>query len=267
MAADMRTALTGLRVAAGDLLAGEYLSTDTSRCDVENRLFTNPGASCFPKGVTTIRFERGVGPPPDPPTPVAHVGGHLYYYRYHVGGTWHWWEPATPLACWRRVTRHLADDGSCRPVWLAMKQAAGQIEMSGSALDDGAPFGVRITVHATSRGPRSATAISEPLIDGTIAAFRTGASAAAAARVAAALAPHMPSVEAAALQALAAMSSPGPLFTTPPFVIKNSYVQISPCDERCHATDASFPSTMNLWMRRRSQLEMVRLASYSKNWG
>ncbi len=48
------------------VLAGEYLSTDPSRCDVENRLFTNPGASCFPKGVTAIRFERGMDPPPDP---------------------------------------------------------------------------------------------------------------------------------------------------------------------------------------------------------
>lgn len=105
----------------------------------------------------------------------------------HVGGTWHWWEPAAPLARWHRVTRHLADDGSCRPVWLAVKHAAGQIQMSGSGLDDAAPFGVRITVHATSRGPRLAMAISEPLIDGTIAAVHTGASTTAAATVAAAL--------------------------------------------------------------------------------
>lgn len=36
-----------------------------------------------------------------------------------------------------RVTRRVADDGSCRPVWLAMKlaAAAGQIEVFGSALD------------------------------------------------------------------------------------------------------------------------------------
>ncbi len=41
MAADLRAALAGLRIAAGDVLAGEYLSTDPARCDVENRLFTN----------------------------------------------------------------------------------------------------------------------------------------------------------------------------------------------------------------------------------
>src|SRR5262245_51391067 len=71
MAAGLRDALAGLAVAAGDVLAGEYLSTDQSRCDAENRLFTNPGASCFPDGVSSIRFERGVGPPPLPPVPVA----------------------------------------------------------------------------------------------------------------------------------------------------------------------------------------------------
>jgi hypothetical protein len=56
-----------------------------------------------------------------------------------------------------------------------------------------------------------------------------------AAEVAAALAPHMPGVEAADIRALAAMSSPGPLFAAPPFVVKGSYVQINPCDERCYA--------------------------------
>jgi hypothetical protein len=120
-------------------------------------------------------------------------------------------------------------------VWLAMKQAAalGQVEVLGSAPIDGQPFGIRIVVHAAPRGPWRAAAISESVIDGTIAAFHAGTSAAGAVAVAAALAPHLPGVEPAAIQALAAMSSPGPLFTTSPFVIKGSYVQISPCDERC----------------------------------
>jgi hypothetical protein len=237
MAADLRAALAGLSVAAGDVLAGEYLSTDTSRCDVENRLFTNPGAACFPKGVSSIRFERGVDPPPPPPVPVASTEGHLYYYRYHLGGTWQWWEPAAPLARWHRVTRHLPDDGSGRPVWLAMKQAAavGGIEILDSLLDDAHPFGVRIVVHATPRGPRQATTISESIIDGTIAAFHTATSTSAAAAVAAALAPHMPGMTVADIQALATASSPGPLFPTSPFVVRHSRIQISPCDERCYA--------------------------------
>jgi hypothetical protein len=237
MAADLRAALGALGPGPGDVLAGEYLSTDESRCDVENRLFTNPGASCFPAGVRSIQFERGVGLPPHPPAPVERVEGHLYYYRYKLGGGWQWQEPAAPLARWHRVTRHLPDDGSSRPVWLAMKRAAaaGQIEVLGSLPDDAVPFGVRIVVHATSRGPRRVTAVSESLIDGTIAAFHAGTSTSAAAAVAAALAPHLPGVGEANLQALAAKSAPGPLFATPPFVVKGSYVQISPCDERCDA--------------------------------
>src|SRR5712671_4075163 len=65
-----------------------------------------------------------------------------------------WWEPAVLLARWHRVTRRVADDGSCRPVWLAMKQAAaaGQVEVLGPAPGDAVPFGLRITVHATARG-------------------------------------------------------------------------------------------------------------------
>ncbi len=199
-------------LAEGDVLAGEYLSTDKSPCDVENRLYTNPGASSFPKDVSSIRFERGPGEPPDPPIPVTRVNGHLYYYRYHLGGTWQWREPGVTLARWHRVTRRLPDDGSCRPVWLAMKQAAaaGQIEVLGSAPGDAQPFGIRIVVHATPRGPRRVAAISESVIDGTIAAFHAGTSTSAAASVAAALAPHLPGVDPASIETLAAMSSPGP---------------------------------------------------------
>jgi hypothetical protein len=237
MAADLRDALAGLAVAPGEVLSGMYLSTDESRCDVENRLFTNPGTAVFPKIVRSIRFERGLGPPPDPPAPVACVDGHLYYYRYCLGGTWQWWEPAVPLARWQRVTRRVADDGSCRPVWLAMKlaAAAGQVEVLGLAPDDAMPFGVQIIVHATARGPRRAVAISESLVDGIIAAFHAGASAVGAAAAASALAPRLPGMKETEIAALAAMGSPGPICATSPFVIKGSYVQISPCDERCHA--------------------------------
>jgi len=133
MAAGLRDALAGLAVSPGDVLSGTYLSTDESRCDVENRLFTNPGTVVFPKAVRSVRFERGLGPLPEPPVPVSRVDGQLHYYRYRLGEMWQWWEPAMPLARWHRVTRRVADDGSCRPVWLAMKQAAaaGQVEVLG----------------------------------------------------------------------------------------------------------------------------------------
>lgn len=131
MATELRDALAGLTVSPSDVLSGTYLSTNESRCDVENRLFTNPGTSTFPKTVRAIRFERGLGPPPEPPTPISRVDGQLHYYRYCLDGMWQWWEPVAVLARWYRVTRRVADDGSCRPVWLAMKlaAAAGQVEV------------------------------------------------------------------------------------------------------------------------------------------
>jgi hypothetical protein len=116
-----------------------------------------------------------------------------------------------------------------------MKQAAaaGQVEVLGPVPDDAEPFGLRITVHPTTRGPRRTVAISESLVDGIIAAFHAGASPADAAAAATALTPRLPGMTGAEIAALAAMSSPGPLLAASPFVIKGSYVQISPCDERC----------------------------------
>jgi hypothetical protein len=76
--------------------------------------------------------------------------------------------------------------------------------------------------------------VSETVIDGVIAAFHAGLGpGAAAAAVAAALAPRFTGMTESEIEALAAGSVPGPLFTSPAFVVKGNYVQISPCDERC----------------------------------
>lgn len=96
---------------AGETLSGLYLSTDASPSDTENRLFVNP-AEAIPKGITSIRFERGAIQPPPPPVPISTVEGHVYYYRYRPGGVWEWWEPTELLARWRRVPRLLPDDGA-----------------------------------------------------------------------------------------------------------------------------------------------------------
>jgi len=204
MARQLRAALSGLALSPGETLAGVYLSTDASPCDAENRLFVNPVES-IPKGVTSIRFEQGASPPPSPPVPISTVEGHVYHYR--PGGAWQWWEPAELLARWRRVARLGPDNGSCRPVWLAMKTAAaaGHIETFASAVQDGVPFGLRIVVHATRQGPRSATAVSENVIDGTVAAFHAGAQ--NPALVASALALRMPGLSPAQLTELVAAES------------------------------------------------------------
>jgi hypothetical protein len=242
MAADLRQALAGLPITPGTVLAGTYASTDPARCDVENRLFTNLGGASFPKSLAGIRFERDTSLPSPAPVPVARAEGHLYYYRYRLGGAWQSWEPAAPLARWHRVTRRLPDDGSCRPVWLAMKLAAaeGQVEVLAPSLDDTTAFGLRAVIHATSRGPRQAAVISETVIDGIIAAFHAGVGGGpAAAAAAAALSPRLPGMTATEVEALIAGSVPGPLFTSPALTVRGTYVQISPCDERCHADEVT----------------------------
>ena len=81
MAAELKAALAAITVSPGQSLAGTYTTTDPAQCDTENRLFTNPGASTFPKGITSICFERGIGEPPEPPTPISLSTGYLHYYR------------------------------------------------------------------------------------------------------------------------------------------------------------------------------------------
>lgn len=223
MAADLQQALAGLPVAPGEVLAGTYMTTSPARCDAENRLFTNLGGSRFPGSLTAIRFERGAGPLPAAPVPLALAGSHLHYYRYRLGGTWLSWESAGLLARWCRVRRRLPDDGSCRPVWLAMRQAAasGQVEVPGDRRDDTAAFGVRIVIHATSRGPRQAAVVSETTVDGIIAAFHAGLGPGKdAAAAAVALAPRLRDVSASEAEVLVAESGPGPLFASPAIIVK-----------------------------------------------
>ena len=104
---------------------------------------------------------------------LASVDGHVHYYRYEPTRAWRLWLPATPLARWTRVPRRLAHDGSARPMWLAMREALlrGAVEVLHPPVEEGTRFGVRIEVHAAARGPRSASAISEALIDGALCAL------------------------------------------------------------------------------------------------
>ena len=119
---------------------------------------------------------------------------------------------------------------------MKLAAAAGQVEVLAPGFPGTAPFGVRAVVHATARGPRRAASISETVIDGIIAAFHVGlGNGPSAAATAAVLAPRLPGMTAAAVEALAAGSVPGPLFAPPALQVKGGYVQISPCDDRCQA--------------------------------
>ena len=71
---DMRSALAGMHLEPDEALSGVYSVSEPVRCDIENRLFTNPGTSTFPRGTTSIRWERGPEMPP-PPDGLAEVVG------------------------------------------------------------------------------------------------------------------------------------------------------------------------------------------------
>lgn len=226
---ELKEALSRFDIDESVPFVGYYATTDPRVADTENSLFTNVLDS-MPSGVTMLRFER-VPETPTPPVPVEVVGGHFHYYRYVRGGQWTCWQPDETIARWERVPRRVAGDGSARPAWLALREASASklICILKPDLGAHANFGIRLTMHATNRGPRDAIANSEQLIDGTIAAFHSDRS---SPELLAALALKFPKISEDELRR--ALDSPaGPLFLTPAVSINGGYVQISPADERC----------------------------------
>jgi hypothetical protein len=47
----------------------------------------------------------------------------------------------------------------------------------------------------------------------------------------------MPVISQTELEELVAADPPRPLSSASPFIVKGTYIQISPCDERCYAGD------------------------------
>jgi len=234
---EIKTALAGLVLADGEALTGTYSSSDSARCDVENRLFTNPG-TIFSRSTAAIRWERGSAPPPAPEQ-LASVDGHVHHYRYEPTRIWRRWLPDTPLARWTRVPRRLAHDGSARPMWLAVREALlhGAVEVLHPTVAEGTRFGVRIEVHAPARGPRSAPAISEALIDGALCALHAGAPIAVAGQITSVLAAKLPGVDAAGLLRL--VRETDAVFAGSPFNLSAAGIQLSPCDEFCDAGEVT----------------------------
>jgi hypothetical protein len=132
------------------------------------------------------------------------------------------------------VPRVLAADGSARPAWLAMRLAAKQgLKVVATAHEPTTGFGLRITMHSTRAGPRSAAAASERLVDGVIPAFhsrdiRPRVASLVADRVAA-KAPWMSRDE---VELLLGTDGPGPLFPWTPLTLTGWF---NPADDRCHA--------------------------------
>lgn len=236
LAQELHSALGRLPIPAGAALSGMYVTTDPRVCDVQNRLFTNP-LDAMPRGVLGVRFERGLGPLPEPPEPVQLVGDHLHYYRYSPGRPWESWQQGEVVAQWERARRRVSDDGSARPTWLALRQAIAEsrVSLSGVELGPQDVFGVRIVVHATVRGPSNAIEISERTVDGAIAAFHADA---ASPGVIEALTRKLPLTKPSDVVTALAQSA-GPLFATPAIRVTGKSVQISPADERCQVGEVS----------------------------
>lgn len=228
--AELKQVFTGLTLPVGVPFVGYYDTTNPAISDTENSLFTNLRES-MPASITRVRFEHGAASPPAPPVPIDLIGGHLHYYRYAVGGERTRWEPDQILAHWYRIPRRLAGDGSARPAWYALREANanGLISLSKQDLDPGVNFGLRLTVHATKRGPCNAISYSEELVDGTIAAFHNDRYSDA---LLSAAAPKFPGIAVDELRR--AFDHPvGPLITTPAFRATGGRIQINPADERC----------------------------------
>lgn len=231
---DLKDALARMVCQAGDALSAVYNTTVGGRCDVENRLFTNPGAATFPVGTTAIRWERGVVVPPSP-TEIDAIAG-MHYYRYSPGAGFSVWQPDRTVARWSGVERRLAHDGSARPMWLALREAVfdGRVEILPPPIENEVRFGLSIEVRAPRRGPRSAPAISEALVDGALCALHAGATVGDAPGLASALAKRLASVEPTRLLDL--VTERAAALAGSPFKLSGSRaVQLSPADEFCDA--------------------------------
>lgn len=258
---ELKQALSSLSIPAGVPLSGYYDTTDPGIGDPENSLFTNSIES-MPRRVSMLRFERGTYSPVLPPVPIDLVGGHLHYYRYEVGRRWTRWQPHQTIANWDRIPRRLPDDGSARPVWFAVLDAiaSGLVSTRDHRLAPHVPFGVRLIVHATNRGPRDAIRYSERLVDGTIAAFHDDRY---SGPLVAILARKLPGITENDLRR--ALDCPArPLFSTPAIKTNGRYVQISPNDERCIIGEVTITKDSNRqWPELSGELFTVRPADAS----
>jgi hypothetical protein len=226
----LRDSFSDLTIPAGIPFVGYYDTTDPTVSDTENSLFTNL-RECMPRSIRRVRFEHGTTHPPASPVPIDLIGGHVHYYRYTVGADWTQWEPDRTLAHWYRIDRRLAADGSARPAWYALRRANadGLVCVSRQGLDPVATYGLRLTIHATKRGPRNAISYCEELVDGTIAAFHSDQASEMLLSIAAS---KLPGVSFEELRH-ALKHALGPIFSTPALLIAGGRLQISPADERC----------------------------------
>lgn len=113
-------------------------------------------------------------------------------------------------------------------MWLALRQALvrGDVSLPAGTVPEGTRYGLRIEIHAPTKGPRSAVAASEPLVDGALSALHAGAPLTEAVMVTEVLAPRLGM---ASKRLLELLRDRWALFPGSPFVLGNGYLQLSPC--------------------------------------
>jgi hypothetical protein len=152
---DLRCAIRSLG-GGESLIAATYGSMVRDRCDTENILFYNVGASCFTEVARLgIRFERRFDSP-SPPDDLAAPA--LHYHRYERAA------PGRPFLYWRErellgdfsdvALPRLTEETKPVEVWLPVRRAVLE------ALPDAAlyrrslqPFALRLRLHLHGLGP------------------------------------------------------------------------------------------------------------------
>jgi hypothetical protein len=124
-------------------------------------------------------------------------------------------------------------------MWLSLRQAVfdERLVLPADPVPDGTRFGLSLLVRAPPRGPRSAPALSEALVDGVLCALHAGATADDADKVADRLTGKLGSTPREHLSALARERSV--VFSGSPFQLSASRVQLSPCDDLCDAGEVT----------------------------
>ncbi|MFC6287564.1 hypothetical protein ACFP3Q_14350 [Nocardioides sp. GCM10027113] len=233
---DLRDALAQVHVTADEALCGYYDSAEDVACDVENRLFTNPGRAIPP--VARLRFERGPGTPPGAPSALDGAGERAFY-EYDVDGRWHHWRPDAVLVSWERLEHRGRSDDTAKPWWVTMRRGmvGDQVHRPTEVHQPPEEFGVRLVVHLPAGRRRSAKAVSEQVVDGVLAAFHPVPSPAA---VADPLAAALPDEEPEELRLLLDQEPWPLLFTSPALrVSPRGRVVVSPEDHRCVLGDVA----------------------------
>jgi hypothetical protein len=215
-------------------LRAVFASDDSLNCDAGNLTYLNVGTRPFVGLGHRISFERWYEVPEEP-CPIGWETGHRYYHRYSLARSPEpeRWRPGRTLAMWEGVPcGSLTDEQAARYVWLAMRRHPESIALEPCPDLWSEDYGVSIRVGSPSVRLPAPAGILEAVVDGCLASFHRDSDNEHASRVAAKLATQLNDTDESEL--LSPLIGAGPLlFAGPPFHQHPTFVQLSPCDDRC----------------------------------